>query len=135
MINSSEVSWDTLSQFYVNSFITGYTNPVQKLVSLTVKNCVAINCQLWLSSSTTSCSKWKSDFKLYNNEWIEITSIATALDTTTHVVIGFTLSTAVVSNTVNVSSFSSFWWWSIKSNSYFYFHLLERIFLEIYLQL
>ena len=53
-ITAPEVNSDTEYKFFINSAVSGITNPVQKLIKLTVTNCSAANCQKCISTSSSS---------------------------------------------------------------------------------
>ena len=42
-VNSPEVSLDTEYDFYINSAVSGVSNPIQKLIKLIITNCAAKN--------------------------------------------------------------------------------------------
>lgn len=55
-VNPPVVASNTDFSFYINSAITGVTNPVQKLVTITVNACSVVNCQLCSTSSISICA-------------------------------------------------------------------------------
>ena len=75
-ISIPSVSADTLFSFYINSYINGGANPVQKLVKLTILKWAAENCLLWLNQSPTVCQTWNTGFNLNSGSWVNSTVIA-----------------------------------------------------------
>ena len=133
-ITSPSVSSDTDVSFYVNAMITGYANPVQKLIKLKVLNWIVSNCQIcnnayasnWntcnsgytvnsgsciLPTSQTSSSSSNSNSQNSNssNQTKESSETAQGLSTSMQWIAGLTTGAIVLSNVINSSSISSLW--------------------------
>ena len=68
-ISSKNVTADTYIEFYVNSIITGITNPVQKLINLKILNWLAQNCQRCTNSDAQKWDLWDSGYSLSSYSW------------------------------------------------------------------
>ena len=121
-ITAPDVTTDSTSSFYISSTISGYSNPVQKLIKLTVQNCLASNCQLCTSSSSSSWETCSSGYTLSSGSWSvttytstttanvsKVSQTATNLNTGVQYIIGFTTLVVIVSNVANSSSFACLW--------------------------
>ena len=71
-ISAPNVSADTMYSFYINSYITGVTNPTQKLISLTVINWGVQNWQSCISTSGSTCQTCYTDYTLNSGQWAKI---------------------------------------------------------------
>ena len=63
-MTTPNVDTNTEYDFYINSVSSGSSDPVQKLIKLTVVNCAVVNCLKWSSSSVSTCEVWASGFTL-----------------------------------------------------------------------
>ena len=61
-VNPPTVSSTTAFSFYVSSTITGVTNPINKIVTITVNACGVTNCQVCSTSSISVCATCASGF-------------------------------------------------------------------------
>ena len=133
-ISTPNVTADTIFSFYVNSNITGVTNPVQKLVKLTVLDWAVANWLKWLGQGNTTCQTCSSGYNLTSGTWIIQTSISSnttsnsssttsstsnstepsttskSVGTAMQAMNGATAGVVIVSSTLNMSSLSSLWW-------------------------
>ena len=75
--------------FYVSSAITGVTNSVNKIITISLINWSALNCQYWVSTSGTVWATWNSGYSLSLGAWTLIptntqsTTSSTSSTTTT----------------------------------------------------
>ena len=113
-ITAPEVNFDTEYDFYINSLISGVSNPVLKLIKLTIINCAPSNWQKWISTNKSIWEVWNSGYDLASGAWIVqkakvISETAHALSiTTTSAVIASTTIVAFTS-LVSTASVVSLW--------------------------
>ena len=69
-ISAPSVSSDSTFTFYVNTLVTGVTDPIQKIVTLTILNWVVQNWNLCTSSSSSTCSTWNFGYTLVSGSWV-----------------------------------------------------------------
>ena len=116
------MSVDTEFDFYAVSTVTGASNPVQKLVKLTVANCLVSNCQVCSSSSTSICTAWNSGYNLNSGVWnviipeviIQKSEVITSttsqsLGTTLSGIVGSTFVIATITSLMNSTTMASVW--------------------------
>ena len=153
-ISAPSVSSDSMFTFYVNTLVTGVTNPIQKIVTLTILNWVVQNWNLCTSSSSSTCATCNSDYTLVSGSWVNqqtssasssgssagSTSIQSSnlsptqesktLSTTTLSASGAAIGVSAVTSLLNSSSISSIW--SIINHAQLYFlFLLTRAFIPV----
>ena len=69
-ISSYNVTADTDIAFYVNSVISGITNPIQKVINLKILNWLAQYCQRCTNSDAQKWDLWDSGYSLSSYSWI-----------------------------------------------------------------
>ena len=134
-IAAPDVSSDTEFDFYISSNITGVPVFINKLIKLTVFNCVAQNCQTWSSTGVNNWTAWSLGYKLISGSWFSTSSTTNASSTTSSAsrnanMLGFFIQVlvllyafiSILSLIVNSSSFASFW--SLINQLQLYFLLL-----------
>ena len=65
-----QVSSDSDFEFYIDSIISGQSNPIHKLIKITVANCAVLNCLKCSGTSGLIWLDWNSGFTLSNNIWV-----------------------------------------------------------------
>ena len=118
-IEAPEVNADTNYDFYINSAIVGISNPVQKLIKLTVINCSVIN---WKKCVSTSGSTWEvcnNGYDLTTGTWVvqntnttstnTTSETAQALSTATTSAVAATTGIVVLTSLANTASIASLW--------------------------
>ena len=108
-IDAPDLNIDTEYDFYINSYISGYADPVQKLIKLTVINWGVLNWYKWAQNDSTVCQIWDSGYYLQSGLCTQASKTAKALSTTTQAIVGFSSWVSVISGTMNSASASSFW--------------------------
>ena len=108
-IDAHDLNFDTEYDFYINSYISGYADPVQKLIKLTVINWGVLNWYKWAQNNSTVCQIWDSGYYLQSGLCTQASKTAKALSTTTQAIVGFSSWVSVISGTMNSASASSFW--------------------------
>ena len=68
-INAPEVSLDTEYDIYINSAVSGVSNPVQKLIKIINTNCTVKNWKKCISTSTLTCETCLSGYVLSSGMW------------------------------------------------------------------
>ena len=112
-INAPNVSADTNYSFYINSAVSGISDPVKKLVSVTVQNWAVEFCST-CSSSPSTCSIWNSGYSLTSSStcWIPVEKVseaAKALTMTTQAVTGSSAVINIFLSFVNTNAISNVW--------------------------
>ena len=75
-ITSPYVSKDTLYEFYVDSSFSGSSQPVKKLIMLTILNCNSLNWKTCSGSNSSVWVTWNSGYSLSSGNWnIQSTSV------------------------------------------------------------
>ena len=136
-----EVDSDTEYNFYIDSAIGGVSDPIHKLIKLTVLNCIPSN---WVKCTSTSISIWEicsSDYNLSSGEWVSqnsskvdsITSkvaseIAQALTTTITSLFGTIAGIIVLTGLLNTSSIANLWM-TVNQLQLFFLLELTRVYL------
>ena len=119
-ITAPDVDKDTEYYFYINSMITGITNPIQKLIKLSILNWIASNWQKCTTTNNSIWTAWTSGYNLSSGLWsiqnssqpqnsTSASEPAKALSTTTISVEAAVLGCVVFTSILNASSISSFW--------------------------
>ena len=136
-ITSPSVSSDMDVSFYINSMITGYANPVQKLIRLKILNWNVSNCQKCNNADASNWNTCNSGYTVNSGSCISPTSqtsssssnsnsqnsnssnktkaskesseTAKGLSTSIQWIAGLTTGAIVLSNVINSSSISSLW--------------------------
>ena len=113
-IIAPEVATDTEFDFYISSSISGVSNPIQKLVKLTILNCLPSNWKQWLNTSSSTCETCKSEYNLISGIWVVqsqkvASESAKALSTTTKILLGITTIIIVLTSILNISSLANLW--------------------------
>ena len=138
-ITAPDVSSDTEFDFCISSNITGVPVFINKLMKLTIFNCVAQNCQTWSSTGVNNWAAWNLGYKLISGSWFS-TSSATNTSSATSSASSSASRNAIISGVfiqalvlfyafinilsliINSSSFASFW--SLINQLQLYFLLL-----------
>ena len=115
-INAPVVSTDTQYSFYVNSVVSGST--IQKVITITVINCVVSNWQSCVSTSGSTCMTCNSGYSLLSGNCILQSSnsvkgstssntepLSTSVNSVTISAVGIVLLTRALTG----SSYSWFW--------------------------
>ena len=116
------MSVDTEFDFYAVSTVTGASNPVQKLVKLTVANCLVSNCQVCSSSSTSICTAWNSGYNLNSGLWnivipqaivqkseVLASTTSQSLGATLSGIVGLTFVITTITSLMNSTTMASVW--------------------------
>ena len=110
-INAPEVSLDTEHDFYINSAVSGVSNPIQKLIKLIITNCAAKNWKKCISTSSLTCETCLSGYVLSSGVWDAPNASETAKalsKTVTSVIITIT-GIVVLTSIINTSSIANLW--------------------------
>ena len=123
-INAPEVSLDTEHDFYINSAMSGVSNPIQKLIKLIVTDCAAKNWKKCISTNSLACETCVSGYVLTSGMWNFSTSeTAKALSkTTTAAVIAIT-GIVILTSIINTTSIANLWM-TINQMQLFVFEIL-----------
>ena len=110
-ISATSVTSNSEFSFYVNSLVTGLTDPVQKLIKITVLDCSITSCLKCSANSGDTWISWNSGFELTNNQCISQSDYQTAKDVTitSQSIIGLTAVTVTWLSIMNPSSILSLW--------------------------
>ena len=126
-IKAPNVSSDTEYYFYINSKITGVSNPIKKLIKLTVLNCIVVNWNVCSSTSGSSWNKCSTGFNLSSGVWLSSSSgNSTAVEKSPSIIIqvfvGLTLVVTLISSYMGFASIS--WFWSMVNQLQLFFLLI-----------
>ena len=129
-ITPPTVNSNTEYYFYVNSEISGISDPVQKLIKLTVQGCHVSN---WLKCSSTSdsiCSTCNIGFVLNYDVWsVPISNknseTSKALSSAVTTLVGAIFGLSILTSFINISSIASLWM-SINQLQMFFLLLITR---------
>ena len=117
-ITSPYVSKDTLYEFYVDSSFSGSSQPVKKLIMLTILNCNSLNWKTCSGSNSSVWVTWNSGYSLSSGNWnIQSTSVTEKatenankqLSSTTASVGAATMGWSVLAGIMNSSSIATLW--------------------------
>ena len=106
---------DTEFNFYAISTVSGASNPVQKLIKLTVANCLVLNCQVCSSSSTSICTTWNSGYNLNSGVWniqkseVLASTTSQSLGSTLSGIVGSTFVITTITSLMNSTTMASVW--------------------------
>ena len=112
---SPDVSQNTTYSFYILSAVSGFSNPVQKLIKITV---VAWSVTNWLqcsSQSATIWTSWSNGYKLNSGLWVinsagdQVSATAEALKISNISILGASSCIIAIFSSLNASSLSSIW--------------------------
>ena len=128
IIAPPDLSSESSYQFYINAAVSGASSPVQKLITVSVRDWVPNNWLVWASTSSTVWEIWKSGFVVYRGVWIfEATP---ALSTTNTVLAVVSIALTALSSSLNGSSPSAIW--SIVNQlQLFFLILMTRAFIPM----
>ena len=126
-IKAPNLSSDTEYYFYVNSKITGVSNPIKKLIKLTVLNCIVVNWNVCSSTSGSSWNKCSTGFNLSSKVWLSSSSgNSTTVEKFPSIIIqvfvGLTLVVTLISSYMGFASIS--WFWSMVNQLQLFFLLI-----------
>ena len=126
-IKAPNVSSDTEYYFYINSKITGVSNPIKKLIKLTVLNCIVVNWNVCSNTSGSSWNKCSTGFNLSSGVWLSSSSgNSTAVEKSPSIIIqvfvGLTLVVTLISSYMGFASIS--WFWSMINQLQLFFLLI-----------
>ena len=151
-ISAPDVTADTEFSFYINSAVTGITNPVHKIIKITVLNCISPYWQKCISTSNTIWDVWNSGSNLSSGIWSAPLSnpssnqnssqssnsssqssntssnTAQTLSTVIKSVVGAIVGCVVLASVMNSSSIASLWM-TINQLQIFFLLLLTRAFI------
>ena len=141
-ISAPEVSADSEYDFYINSQVSGFTNTVQKLIKLIVKNCAISHWDLYSDGSAWAWSTWSTGFTICTknwdnqttsslNYWINsnsVSELASSATTVSQWVIGGAIAVTTLSSLTNASSIAGIWS-LINQAQLFFLILLSRVFI------
>ena len=82
-ITAPTVSANTDFSFYINSAIRRYTNPIQKIITLTIINWSLQNWEEWDASNSSICSKWSSGYVISTGSCIFLSSSSSSSTSST----------------------------------------------------
>ena len=88
------------------------TDPVQKVINLTIKKCTASNCQKCSATDSSVCEICNSGYNLNFGSCILIVSEAPKAEveqSSVQIITGATLVAGLASSLLNVSSMASLW--------------------------
>ena len=134
-ITGPEVNSDTEYDFYINSSISGVSNPIQKLIKLTVINWTPSNCEKCINTSGSVCEVWKSGYDLASGAWtIQKTKVIPKVDqavnaATTSAIVATTSAVVATSGVVvftslvSTTSIASLWMTINQLQLFFLFEL------------
>ena len=129
-ITSPSISADTVFSFYVKSLVAGYSNPVLKLIKLTVVNWNVANCQTCNNVDGSIWNTWNAGFTLSSGSWpaqnassksstsssknsitskSEVSNTSKDITITSQAIIGVTACLILASSLINSSSISTLW--------------------------
>ena len=130
-IITPEVIANTEYDFYISSIIDGVSDPVQKLIKLTILNWVPDNWQKCTSTSATICETCNFGYYLSSNGWQTSSETAQTLSTvTTSVVVAITR-IVVFTSLINTSSIANLWMTVNQLQLFFLIYWQEHIFQQI----
>ena len=112
-IAAPSVSSSTTYSFYIDSTVSGISEPVQKIINLTVKKCTVSNCKTCTVTDSSVCATCNSGFSLssgsYNLWESKMSNLANLLSIINQVIIGTIVLISVGSFLTNLSSMASLW--------------------------
>ena len=139
-ISAPDVASDTEFIFYINSIVSGVSNPIQKIIKLTILNWNPSNCQKWLSTSSSTCEVWSPNYYLDSgvcklqsassssqNE-IPISKTSQALSKSTTSAVFAITGVVAITSLINTASIASLWM-TINQLQLFFLLLLVRAFI------
>ena len=111
---------------YINSQLSGVTDPVQKHINIQINKWTANNWAKWTATSTTTCAVWNSNFELIKGIWqsqsnqsnnslndSKESSIASSTINSINIVtkssVSTTVGAVVISSIIGISSLASIW--------------------------
>ena len=108
-ITAPDITADTEFNFYINSILSGVTDPIQKRIKLTINNWSVSNWKVCLSSSSTIWDIWNSGSTLTSGAWVTTSDTAKAFTSTSTSLVLATSGWLVFVNFMNTSSIASLW--------------------------
>ena len=132
-ITAPSVSANTDYYFYVTSSIANISNPVQKLIKLTVINCQVQNWEKWSNSSSSTWVTWNSGYTLKSGSWIIASTTSQVLSSTSSSALGASFGIITLMSFINPASIASLWS-MINQAQLFFLILLTRASIPIDVQ-
>ena len=132
-IVSPSVNSDTEYYFYITSSVFGVSNPVQKLIKLTVTKWQVLNCHKCSSSSSSTWTTWSSDYTLQSGSWIIASKVSKALSITIISIIGACIWLVIIMSFISPTSSISLWA-MINQIQLFFLLFLTRAFIPFDVQ-
>ena len=127
-IEAPGVTSDTQHEFLINSIVSGNSNPIPKLIKLTIIKCLADNCQNCDSTNNTICAVCISNYYLFSGQCIPSSKTAQTLSkVSTSAAIAIT-GMAAATSLINASSISSLWM-TMNQLQLFFLLLLTRAYI------
>ena len=135
------VSSNTDFYFNLDSTIAGVTSPVQKIMKITVMDCLVQNCQTCSSLSVSIWAVWATGYTLSSGVWNYVVSNYTTnqsqasteakgLETSGGWITAGTIGLVILSNLTNSASMASIWT-MINQMQMIFFLLLFRVFIPL----
>ena len=134
-INAPDVSSNTEYDFYINSAVSGVSNPIQKLIKLIITNCATKNWKKCISTNSLTCETCLSGYVLSSGMWDipKASDTAKALSKTTTSLVITTTGIVVLTSMINTASIANLWM-TINQLQLFIFIILWKIFLIVSLE-
>ena len=132
-ITAPNVSADTEFYFYATSSITGVSNPVQKLIKLTVVNCQVQNWDKCSMSSSTTWVTWSSGSTLNSDSSTIASTTSQVLSSTSTSALGASFWIITLISLINPASIASLWG-MINQAQLFFLILLTKAFIPLDVQ-
>ena len=129
-ITAPSVTTNTDYSFYINSQLSGFLDPVQKLIGIRVNKWTVTNWNKWTTSSTIIWEIWNTGYTKNSGNWLsqssnsgtgssnpnpsttstsETSQTVKSLDIATKSAAGATTGAVVLSSIISTSSFASVW--------------------------
>ena len=113
-ITAPTVSTDTEFDFYIDSNISGASQPIKKLIKINILDCKASNWSKCSSANSSVWEVWTSDYVLSNGNWtLQSTKAATEtakkLSTTTASIGATSIGLSALAGAMNSSSIATLW--------------------------
>ena len=108
-ITAPEVSSDAEFSFYIVSSVSGISDPIKKLIKLTILNWSVSNWQKCISTNRYTCETWNKGFTFDHGECTTYSETAKALSKTNVSVVSATLACVIFVSFLNSSSVANLW--------------------------
>ena len=113
-VTAPTVSTDTEFDFYIDSNIAGVSQPIKKLIKITILDCKESNWSKCNSTNSSVWDVWISGYTLSSGSWTlqsanTTSDMAKKLSTTTISVGATTMVLSALTGAMNLSSFATLW--------------------------